>query len=61
MNNRVINLLDQIIEKAKEEDLEHKKRAISSHRASQAIGESWTVFHLKSLKELLLKENSHDD
>jgi hypothetical protein len=51
----ILNLLNQIIEKAKTEDEEHKKRALSAHRGSQATGESWMVFHLKVLRELIEK------
>lgn len=47
------NLLDQIIERAEFEDLEHKKRMIVEHQAEQAIGESWMCFHLKQLKNLM--------
>ena len=53
MDKRIIRLLDQIIEKAKEEDEEHKRRAISMHRASQSVGESWVLFHLKELRSLI--------
>lgn len=47
-------LLDQIIERAKEEDQACKINAMKAGNGSQAIGESWMVFHLKALKELLL-------
>lgn len=55
MNNekKTLELLGQIIEKAEQEDLLHKARAINSNKASQAAGESWMVFHLKALKELI--------
>ena len=56
MDNRAINLLDQIIKKAEEEDVEHKKRAIASHKASQSLGDSWMVFHLKALRTLVTSE-----
>ena len=48
-----LNLLDQLIQKAEEEDATHKAAAIKNNKASQAVGESWMVFHLKALKELL--------
>ena len=50
---KALELLGQIIEKAEQEDLIHKARAINSNKASQAVGESWMVFHLKALKELI--------
>ena len=48
-------LLNQIIEKAELEDLEHKKNMIKNHKSSQAVGESWMLFHLKKLKDLLAR------
>jgi|LUMV01.1.fsa_nt_gb hypothetical protein len=48
-----LNLLDQLIQKAEEEDKLHKAAAIENNKACQAVGESWMVFHLKALKELL--------
>jgi hypothetical protein len=56
--NKSIKFLDQIIEKAKLEDLEHKKLMLRKHRSSQAAGDSWMLFHLKELKELILKESN---
>ena len=53
---KVLNFLDQIIEKAEADDYEYKAAALAANKASQAIGESWMVFHLKALKELI-KEN----
>ncbi len=50
---KVLNFLDQIIERAEAEDYRHKAAALSANRASQAIGESWMVFHLKALKDLI--------
>ena len=55
-NTKVLQLLDQIIEVAEGEDLEHKKKMISEHNAEKAIGESWMCFHLKRLKELLTED-----
>ena len=55
--NKSIKLLDQIIEKANIEDAEHKKLMLRKHRASLAVGESWMIFHLKLLKELILEES----
>ena len=53
---RSINLLNQIIEKAEAEDLEYKQKMIKNHKASKSIGESWMIFHLKQLKEVIEKE-----
>ncbi|MAH50816.1 hypothetical protein CMI37_33670 [Candidatus Pacearchaeota archaeon] len=50
---KAINLLDQIIEKAKLEDLEHKRRVLAAHKASKSVGESWMIHHLNILRRLL--------
>ena len=50
---KVIDFLDQIIDHAEQEDKLHKLQAIQRHKASEAIGESWMVFHLKALKQLI--------
>jgi len=50
---QAIHLLDAILKEAEKQDLEYKKTAIRNHQAAQSIGESWMVFHLKALKELL--------
>ena len=55
-NSKVLHLLNQIIEVAEGEDLEHKKKMIAEHNAEKAIGESWMCFHLKRLKELLTED-----
>ena len=47
------SLLDDIITRAHEEDEAHKVAAIRAGKGSQAVGESWMVFHLKVLKEHL--------
>ena len=60
MNNKVMNLLDQIIEKAKQDDEAHKARAIAEHNASQSLGEGWMVFHLKALKELMTTDTDEE-
>ena len=46
-------LLDQIIERAKEDDEIQKSHAIKAGKGFDAIGENWMVFHLKALKGLL--------
>jgi hypothetical protein len=50
---KTLMLLDQIIERAVWEDEIHKARAIKNNKASQTSGESWMVFHLRALKELI--------
>lgn len=51
-NNRVIDLLDQIIEKSRHEDFLKKIK----EPTPKNVGESWITFHLKALKELLIEE-----
>lgn len=55
--DRALSLLEQIIEKAHIEDSQHKAKMIKAHKGSQAVGESWTCFHLKILKQILKGEN----
>tara|TARA_R100000005_G_C4911369_1_gene148888 strand:- start:485 stop:661 length:177 start_codon:yes stop_codon:yes gene_type:complete len=55
-NKKSLDLLEQIIERAHYDDLLHKKKSIENHEASKAVGESWMLFHLKLLKELLENE-----
>ena len=52
---KAIILLNQLIEKAEEEDKRRKIHAINSHKAQQAVGEGWMLFHLKKLKDLLAR------
>ena len=47
------NLLNDIIIRACEEDEAHKIAAIKAGKGSQAVGESWMIFHLKVLKKHL--------
>jgi hypothetical protein len=47
------SLLNDIILTAQDQDEAHKVAAIKVGKGSQAIGESWMVFHLKALKEHL--------
>jgi hypothetical protein len=56
---KAISLLDEIILKSKQDDLEFKKDAIARHKASESVGESWMVFHTKVLKDFL-STNVHD-
>ena len=54
--NRINNLLDQIIEKAKQDDVNFRKENVCGN-AQQTVGESWMVFHLKNLKQLIKAES----
>lgn len=51
-----LQMLDQIIEKAKFDDIEYKKIMIENHKASNTVGDSWMVFHLTELKKLIKEE-----
>jgi len=55
MKNKTITLLNQIIERAELEDKNHKAANVDGN-ASATVGESWMLFHLKSLRELILDE-----
>lgn len=47
------SLLNDIILTAEEQDEAHKIASIKSGKGSQAVGESWMVFHLKILRDNL--------
>lgn len=49
-----LDLLHQILEKAKEDDLELKKIKIYQNKGVQTIGDSFVVHYLGNLRELLL-------
>lgn len=53
MNEKALQLLDQIIEKEQEKDKVNALKDMKDNRASQAVGEGWTLWHLKALKQLL--------
>tara|TARA_Y100000310_G_C20442960_1_gene696980 strand:+ start:34 stop:210 length:177 start_codon:yes stop_codon:yes gene_type:complete len=48
-----LKLLDQIMEGAKLLDEENKKLAIANGKSARTLGESWLVFHLKVLRDLI--------
>ena len=50
---KILNLLDQILDEAKRQDEIHKLKAVKNHKGEQAVGESWLVYHLKNLRELI--------
>ena len=55
MNNKAtaLQLIDQMIERAEGEDAQVREELIKGNRACRTVGESWMVFHLKALKELI--------
>ena len=59
MSNKkaAIDLIDQMIERAKQEDGELKKKRIKENKAAQTVGESWMVFHLKALRGLVFDDD----
>ena len=57
MKNKSLEMLDQIIDLAEKVDLKYKKECILKSKASQSVGESWLLFNLKSLRELITLEN----
>ena len=53
---QALQLVSQMLDIALEEDQNPKAMAIQNHKGSPAIGESFWVFHLKALKDLLSEE-----
>ena len=49
-----VQLLNQILEKVSAEDEKHKLLMMQRHEASKSTGESWTLHHLKALKNLII-------
>lgn len=58
-NEKAAVLLDQIIEKAIEDDIRHKRENVG-RKGSTTIGDGWYVFHLKLLKTLLNESNGEN-
>ena len=50
---KILDLLDQILDEAKRQDEIDKLEAIKNHKGERAVGESWLVHHLKNLRELI--------
>jgi hypothetical protein len=48
-----ISMIEEMLELAKQKDEIHKAQAIARGKGEQAIGESWEIYHLKALKDLL--------
>ena len=58
--DRINILLDQITQEAKKEDEKHKAANLCGN-AMATVGESWMVFHLKALKQLINEEAKNVD
>ena len=50
--------MNQIIEHEEERDEKEAERWIAEGKGENAVGQSWTVFHLKVLKKLLENEEA---
>ncbi len=50
---KAICMIDEMLELAIAKDEIHKQKAIAEGKGEKAVGESWDIFHLKTLKELL--------
>ena len=48
-----LNMVVEMLDLAKAQDARHCKEAIARGKGEEAIGESWEIFHLKNLKNLL--------
>ncbi len=46
-------LLNELIHEAARQDAEFKLAKLKEHKANDAVGESWFLFHLKQLRDLL--------
>tara|TARA_Y100000310_G_C19954883_1_gene478528 strand:+ start:150 stop:335 length:186 start_codon:yes stop_codon:yes gene_type:complete len=53
---KAICLVDEMISLAAEQDKKHKVNAIARNKAEEAVGESWELFYLKNLRDLLADE-----
>ena len=56
-----LKMLEQIIERARYDDLQFKKLMIETHQGSKSVGDSWMVFHLTELKKLMEKEHEEKE
>mgnify|MGYP006160277777 CR=1 FL=1 len=55
-DERATALLNQIIEKAQEDDVRYRRENIGK-KGSTTVGDGWYVFHLKLLRNLLNESN----
>jgi len=58
---KAVDLLDQIIEHEEFENRREKVEKIKQGKGEEAVGESWTLFYLKRLKELLNEEEKNKE
>lgn len=54
---KAIGLIDEMLLVVKEKDEEHKKQAVRAGQGERAVGESWEVFYLNMLSEILKGED----
>ena len=57
---KAVDLLDQIINHEEHEERHRKAMSMLKGKGEEAVGESWTIFHLKRLKELLSDEEAKE-
>ena len=57
---KINDIVDYLLAEAIEDDKIHKKSAMSAGKASQAVGESRYIWHLKNIKELLNSPEEND-
>jgi len=53
---QALSLLGDLVQVAEEVDELHKKRAIKDGKAVRAVGDSWMLFHLRVLRDLIKEE-----
>ena len=54
---KALGLLDFLVKQAEKADELHKKEAIRAGKGSKAVGESSLLFHLRTLRDLIDKED----
>lgn len=57
--SQALDLVDDLIQMEIERDKLHKQLMISLHRGEYAVGDSAMLVHLRNLRELILKEQTH--
>jgi len=58
MNDKILPLLNDIIELEKKREVEWKEAWIKLHKGAKTIGKSSILFHLETLRELIKKEKT---
>jgi len=56
---QALALLEDLIEASSNIDELHKKKSIQEGKAVRAVGESWLLFHLRVLRDLINEEEAH--